>query len=373
MAGIYIHIPFCRQKCTYCDFHFSTSYASYQQEMVSAIVRELGLRAETLRDQLIETVYFGGGTPSLLSESQLLEILQAVHTLFSVSATAEYTLEANPDDITDTLMQVWTSAGINRMSIGVQSFDDRDLEWMNRAHTGDQGLNSVKTALNGGITNISLDLIYGLPEMDNARWLEQIEKAIALNVTHISAYCLTIEEKTVLHQWVKQKKIIPAGNEQQGEQFEILVNTLAAAGFAQYEISNFAKPGYISRHNSNYWKGIHYLGAGPSAHSFNGTSRSWNISSNQKYMKLVRDEAPWFETEILTPENQYNELLLTGLRTMWGVDLEQLGQLHTHPNTFNEQLKLLTAKGWMTVSGSRMILTPEGRLWADAIAQDLFI
>ena len=373
MAGIYIHIPFCRQKCTYCDFHFSTTYESYQQEMVDAMIREMELRSAEIGDELIETIYFGGGTPSLLSGEQLNALIQAVRKLFHVSETAECTLEANPDDISDTSMHTWTSAGINRMSIGVQSFDDRDLGWMNRAHTGDQGLESIKTAFRGGINNISLDLIYGLPEMDNQRWLEQVQQAIALNVTHISAYCLTVEEKTVLHQWVKQHKIKPAGNEQQSEHFEILLKALEDAGYEQYEISNFAKPGYISRHNSNYWKGINYLGIGPSAHSFDGERRSWNISNNQKYIRLVREGDSWSEQETLTPRDRYNEFILTGLRTIWGVDLEKLSLLHSVPNGFERQLDEFQTKGWMQIQHGHMVLTREGKLWADAIAQDLFI
>lgn len=340
--------------------------------MIDAMLQEISIRKNELSGQTVETVYFGGGTPSLLSAQQLQSLLIAVRENFSCTENAEYTLEANPDDIDAATVNTWRSAGINRLSIGIQSFDEIDLQWMNRAHSAEQGLNCVRIAREGGIDNISIDLMYGLPGMDNERWLKQIRQAIALEVQHISAYCLTVEEKTALDKMVRQGKIVPASNEQQGEQFELLVSTLKEAGIVQYEISNFAGEGLISKHNSNYWKGVHYLGIGPSAHSFNGATRSWNIANNPQYMRLIAEGKPWFETEILTPKDQFNELLLTGLRTIWGVDLSHLETLLPLPPTFSQTVREYLEKGWMVKQNDHLILTESGRLWADAIAQELF-
>ena len=377
MAGIYIHIPFCKQKCTYCDFHFSTTYQDYEAEMIASIVKELEVRKEYLKDQTIETIYFGGGTPSLLNEFQIKTILDAVHKNYTCSKDPEITLEANPDDIDEEKALAWKSAGVNRLSIGIQSFDDCDLKWMNRAHDSQQALACLSIAQKVGIQNISLDLIYGLPDLDNERWKKQIATALSLNPTHISAYCLTIEKKTALHQLVKQKKLIPAENEQQSEQFEILIKTLKENGFDHYEISNFALPGFISNHNSAYWKGITYLGVGPSAHSYNGNSRSWNIANNSTYIKLLQnqkaDTFDWVEVEDLTPENIFNETMLIGLRTSWGVNLNELELAIKPDEKFKQKVAKYQSKGWMILSNNHLILTEAGRHWADAIAEDFFV
>ncbi len=377
MAGIYIHIPFCKQKCTYCDFHFSTTYQDYEQEMIDAIVKEIGLRKEYLSQQVVKTIYFGGGTPSLLNENQLTTILNAVRQHFKCAEFPEITLEANPDDITVEKATAWKMAGVNRLSVGIQSFDDIDLKWMNRAHDSQQALDCLPIAHQAGIKNISLDLIYGLPDLDNQRWKKQIIKAISLGATHISAYCLTIEKRTALHQLVKQKKLIPAENEQQSEQFEILIKTLKEHGFEHYEISNFALPGFISKHNSNYWRGISYLGVGPSAHSYNGKSRSWNIANNSNYIKILnqtdRESLDWYEEEHLTPENIFNESLLIGLRTSWGVDLTALNKVLAIDSEFSKKVEHYKTKGWMFQSNDHILLTESGRHWADAIAEDFFV
>lgn len=373
MAGIYIHIPFCKQKCTYCDFHFSTSYQSYYDSMISCIQNELIVRKKELQNQLIETIYFGGGTPSLLKTADIEKLLQTIHKTFHCAENLECTLEANPDDITLKKVSNWKSAGINRLSVGIQSFDAEDLLWMNRAHSAKEGLHCIRIAQQAGIKNISLDLIYGLPNMDNDRWMKQIQQAIALDVKHISAYCLTVEEKTALHQLVKKKQIHPASNEQQSEQFELLISALENAGFEQYEISNFAKPAFISKHNSNYWKGVHYLGIGPSAHSFDGNSRSWNIANNQQYMRLINAGEIAFEKEMLSPKDQFNELLLIGLRTCWGVNMNQLQQHVTLSGEFKRNLIGFQSKNWLTIVDNQIILTNEGKHWADFIAQELFL
>lgn len=340
--------------------------------MISCLQKEIVARKAELKNQVIETIYFGGGTPSLLKTTDIEKLLQTIHATFHCTENLECTLEANPDDITLHQVEAWKSAGINRLSVGIQSFDSEDLLWMNRAHSADEGLNCIRIAQKGGIENISLDLIYGLPNMDNERWLKQIQQAIDLDVTHISAYCLTVEEKTALHQLVKKKQIQPASNEQQSEQFELLISALKNAVFEHYEISNFAKPGFISKHNSNYWKGIHYLGIGPSAHSFDGNSRSWNIANNQQYMRLINADEIAFEKEILSSKDQFNELLLTGLRTCWGVDMTALQKHLPFSKEFETNLADFQAKKWVRIEENQLILSEEGKHWADFIAQELF-
>jgi oxygen-independent coproporphyrinogen-3 oxidase len=341
--------------------------------MIACLQKELIARKDELENQVIETIYFGGGTPSLLNVAELEKLIQTVNEEYNCAENLECTLEANPDDIILQEVEAWKSAGINRLSIGIQSFDPEDLLWMNRAHSADEGLNCIRLAQQAGIENISLDLIYGLPNMDNDRWMKQINQAIELNVTHISAYCLTVEEKTALHQLVKKKQIQPASNEQQSEQFELLISALKNAGFEHYEISNFAKPGFISKHNSNYWKGIHYLGIGPSAHSFDGNSRSWNIANNQQYIRLINASEIVFEKEILSLKDQFNELLLIGLRTSWGVDMTALQEKLTFSEEFKRNLSDFQSKDWLKIVDNQIILTDEGKHWADFIAQELFV
>jgi oxygen-independent coproporphyrinogen-3 oxidase len=341
--------------------------------MIACLQKELIARKDELENQVIETIYFGGGTPSLLNVAELEKLIQTVNEEYNCAENLECTLEANPDDIILQEVEAWKSAGINRLSIGIQSFDPEDLLWMNRAHSADEGLNCIRIAQQGGIENISLDLIYGLPNMDNDRWMKQINQAIELNVTHISAYCLTVEEKTALHQLVKKKQIQPGSNEQQSEQFELLISALKNAGFEHYEISNFAKPGFISKHNSNYWKGIHYLGIGPSAHSFDGNSRSWNIANNQQYIRLINASEIVFEKEILSLKDQFNELLLIGLRTSWGVDMTALQEKLTFSEEFKRNLSDFQSKDWLKIVDNQIILTDEGKHWADFIAQELFV
>lgn len=371
MAGIYFHIPFCKQKCTYCDFHFSTRFYSYENDMLDMMVRELVLRKNEIAGE-IETLYFGGGTPSIAQSEGVGKLVSAVREHFSLLPDIELTLEANPDDITPESVRAWKAMGINRLSIGIQSFDEEDLRWMNRAHNAGESLKAVQLTQESGITNISIDLIYGLPEMDEARWNRQLDRALALGVKHISAYCLTVEKKTTLEQLVKQQKIIPANNDMQALHFEILQERLKAAGFVQYEVSNFGLPGFFSRHNSAYWKGKHYLGIGPSAHSFDGQSRSWNIPNNALYIKELSTYALPIERETLAPKDRFNELLLTGLRTIWGVDLEQLGNILPLTTDFERYVKKLSSQGQAEVKSGQLILTESGMLYADRIASDLF-
>ena len=373
MAGIYIHIPFCKQKCSYCDFHFSTSYQSYKSEMIDSLIRELSMRSSYLAEQEIETIYFGGGTPSLLSSGELEAIITHINKTFSISGTAEISLEVNPDDVSENQLMDWKKSGINRLSIGLQSFREEDLKWMNRAHNSEEALNCVGLAKKAGFENISVDLIYGLPNFSAEDWKKNIQTVIRFGIQHVSAYCLTVEEKTVLSKWVAQKKIVPANEDDQSEQFEILVNELEKAGIEQYEISNFSLPGFHSKHNSNYWKGKHYLGIGPSAHSFNGTSRSWNIANNRTYMREIQEGKRWFETEELTTKNQFNELLLVGLRTSTGVNIEQLISIQNPSKKFWEQIETMKNYGWIIVVDQTITLTKTGKLKADHISSELFI
>jgi oxygen-independent coproporphyrinogen-3 oxidase len=373
MAGIYIHIPFCKQKCSYCDFHFSTTYHTYKNEMINCLTKEIELQIPYLKNQTIETIYFGGGTPSLLSFSELNSILKAIRLNYSVDSSAEITLEANPDDINRESLNEWKSAGINRLSIGLQSFRKEDLIWMNRAHSSQEALNCVKLAKEAGFNNISVDLIYGLPNFTLDDWKKNIQTVISFGIQHVSAYCLTVEEKTVLSKWVEQKKIVPANEDDQSDQFETLLSELENAGIEQYEISNFSIPEFHSKHNSNYWKGKHYLGIGPSAHSFNGISRSWNVSNNKEYIKKIKEQGIWFETEKLSVKDQFNELILIGLRTSVGVNIEQLKLIQIPSGEFWNKIETMNKSGWMIVSSNSISLTKIGKLKADFIASELFL
>lgn len=373
MAGIYIHIPFCKKKCTYCDFHFSTNFSAYRSQLIRSLVKEIQMRKNELLGEKIETIYFGGGTPSLLFEEELNQILEILFELHEISQDLEISLEANPDDITEEKVKFWKKAGINRLSIGIQSFDEEDLLWMNRAHNSHEALNSVILAQENGITNISIDLIYGLPEMDLKRWEKQVNKAIDLDVKHISAYCLTVEEKTQLHKLVKDKKLLPSDNETQAKHFELLQKRLKESNFIQYEISNFGKENFSSKHNSSYWKGEKYQGIGPSAHSFDQHSRSWNIANNSIYIKEIQAGVLPSKIEMLSQKDQFNELLLTGLRTIWGVSLVQLNEIFSLNETFHSKINELIKKEEALLKNDSLILTEKGMLFADAIAMDFFI
>lgn len=373
MSGIYFHIPFCKQKCTYCDFHFSTNFSSYRQRMIDCMIKELELRGDYLQNKDLQSVYFGGGTPSLLTETELRILLEKVSESYNLFTQTEFTLETNPDDITPEALSIWSKLGINRLSIGLQSFKTEDLKWMNRAHTVDQSLSCVKLAQEYGFENISVDLIYGLPDLSLKEWEQHIDRVLEMNVQHVSAYCLTIEEKTVLHNWVQKKKIKPAGEDDQSEQFLLLSEKLKNAGFDHYEISNFGLPGLHAVHNSNYWKGEHYLGIGPSAHSFDGKTRRWNISNNSFYIKNIGENNTWFEEEELTYKERWNELILTGLRTSYGLPIEKLKEIQEPGDEFNSLIQNFREKNWMLNEENTLVLTEEGRLRADYIASELFL
>lgn len=341
--------------------------------MIQAICTEIQNRKSELANETIETIYFGGGTPSILEKEEIASILTSIQTHYTLTSSIEITLEANPDDISKNSVSAWLNLGINRLSIGLQSFHDESLQWMNRAHTVAQSLQCIPIAQQNGISNISIDLIYGLPNISNEVWEKDLQKAIELGVQHISAYCLTIEEKTVLAKWVKNNKIIPASNEEQNEQFQRLQDKLKQAGFMHYEISNFALPGFISKHNSNYWKGKKYIGIGPSAHSFSITDRSWNIANNTKYIQGIENNTPNFERETLSKKDQFNEAILIGLRTMWGVNLEKLNEILRLSDDFTNKMQECIDKKWMLQIENHLVLTEEGKSWADKIASDLFV
>jgi oxygen-independent coproporphyrinogen-3 oxidase len=372
MAGIYIHIPFCRKACTYCNFHFSTNHQLINQ-VIDSIGKEISLQSKYLSAP-IETIYLGGGTPSLLNQSQLETLFNKVSSIFTVLPNAEVTLEANPDDIDEAQLNGWVELGINRLSIGIQSFRDLDLQWMGRAHTANQALNCIKLAQQAGIENISIDLIYGIPGLSDADWSNNIDYAISSGVTHLSCYALTVEPKTALAHKINQQAIPDVDAAHQANHFQILQEKIDVAGFEQYEISNFSLPGKRSKHNSNYWSGKHYLGLGPSAHSFNGLSRQWNISNNALYIQsLSRGNIP-FELENLTLTQQLNEYIMTALRTIEGIQANKINAI-AGKLIFDEIL--LDAipyikEGLINLQNDRICLSPNGKFMADGIAANLF-
>lgn len=370
--GIYIHIPFCKQKCHYCDFHFSTSL-KYKDDLIDALMAELELQKKYLKNDAVETIYFGGGTPSFLKSEEIKSILSKVYSEFQVVPNPEITLEGNPDDFTLDKLNELKAAGINRLSIGIQSFNDDDLIWMNRAHNSNQATKCVQDAQSIGFDNITIDLIYGLPEMSTEAWKVNLQKALDLNIQHISAYNLTVEEGTALHHFVKTGKSKPVNDEVGAEQFQILIQTLQDRNFIQYEISNFGMKGYYSRHNSSYWTGKHYIGIGPSAHSFNGTTRQWNVANNAKYIKSIQEGEIPFEMETLSLENKFNEYILLGLRTVWGCNFEHI-KLHFGGEVLtNLKNQLLQYSHQMNIDEQTFALNQKGRAFADRIASELFI
>jgi oxygen-independent coproporphyrinogen-3 oxidase len=371
-AGIYIHIPFCRQACYYCDFHFSTSLKK-REEMVAALAKEIALRKSELGDVAIQTIYFGGGTPSVLSDAEIIFLIDTVYSFFKVTDTPEITLEANPDDLSAERIKALATTPVNRLSIGIQSFYEEDLRLMNRAHNANQAAVCIAEATKY-FDNISIDLIYGIPDMSNERWLKNVDKAMAFGVPHISSYALTVEPKTALHTFIKKGIIAPPSDEAAQEQFLLLADRLQENGFIHYELSNFGKPGFFSQNNTAYWLGKKYLGIGPSAHSYDGSTRSWNIANNALYLKSVENGEQPLERETLSRNDRYNEYVMTGLRTIWGVSLQKVekdfgGNYHKYllqqaAPYLNEKLLML--------EGDTLKATRQGKFLTDGIASDLF-
>lgn len=343
--------------------------------MVAALAKEAVIQKPYLQGELLATIYFGGGTPSLLEGDEILFLLQTIREHYTVLPDAEITLEANPDDITAAKLDAWKSAGINRLSMGVQSFREPDLRWMNRAHNATQALDSIRMAQAAGLYNISIDLIYGTPGLDDAAWKANVAQALALEIPHLSCYALTVEEKTPLHKQIERKQKVDVDNEQQAHQFLLLMQWLKAAGYEHYEVSNFALPGWRSRHNSSYWRGEKYLGLGPSAHSFNGTSRQWNVANNNVYIQSLEGGTVPFEIEVLTPEQQLNEHLMISLRTAEGLNLDVVASRwgQSAAENIQRQVTKFAQRGLLQITGSNIQLTDDGMLRADGIAAELFV
>lgn len=374
MAGIYIHIPFCKQKCHYCNF-FSVASQKNKVAFLNVLSEEISNRKPYLGDEPISTIYLGGGTPSVLSKDELMRIFDQLRANYNVLADTEITLEANPDDLSLNYLRELKETPINRLSIGVQSFFDEDLTYLNRIHTADQALNRVKDALNIGFGNMSIDLIYGIPTLTKEKWEANLKTFFDLNITHLSAYSLTVEPKTALHQLIKKKKLKNIQDEQSIAHFKILQKQIKEKGFEHYEISNFSKPGHYSKHNSLYWLGGNYLGLGPSAHSFNGISRQWNASSLAKYLQYGNNGELAYEKEILTKIQRFNEYVMTSLRTSWGCNLEHISNVFGADFTSKIEFKIqiFIRKGQIIQENKVLFLTEEGKLFADGIASELFL
>ena len=373
MAGLYIHIPFCKTACYYCNFHFSTNKKNINQ-VIDAICKEIEIRSEVSRKDLIQTIYFGGGTPSLLSYSQLNMIFKTIYENYNVSSCAEVTMELNPDDLSKEKIIQFENSKINRLSIGIQSFFDEDLKWMNRAHNSEQSHSSIEIAKKY-FDNISVDLLYGIPQMSDERWLANLQIVFNLKLNHMSCYALTVEPKTPLNYLIKKKKQPPLCEDQAANHFRILVKEAKENGFEHYEVCSFGKIGYFSKHNCNYWLGKPYLGIGPSAHSYNGNTRSWNISNNKKYIDALTNNILPSESESLTIENRFNEYVMTGLRTVWGVSLKKIeiefGTVFKCRLLQNADKYLKT--NFLKIENLHLKATNRGKFLVDGIASDLFI
>lgn len=382
MAGIYLHIPFCKQKCNYCNFHFSTSL-KLKNEVLQAMHNELKMQQNFFsqiptnpNNNQIETVYFGGGTPSLLSADEINQLFDSIHKYFPDQELKECTLEANPDDLNINYLKALKNTPINRLSIGVQSFKEADLKYMNRAHNVQQADYAIKAAQDAGFTNLTIDLIYGTPGLTDNEWKSNLAQIKNLQIPHFSAYALTVEEGTVLHHSIQKKNAKPVDHEQSAQQFEILMEQADVMGFDHYEISNLGLKDHHALHNTNYWKGVPYLGIGAAAHSFNGKTRRWNIANNALYVKnILQDHRLIYEEEILTPVQRLNEYIMTSLRTMWGCDLEKIrnefGQ--DYANEINTNSEQFEEKKWLLKKDHKIFLTNQGKLYADKIAGELFI
>ena len=389
MSGIYIHIPFCKQACHYCDFHFSTSMKKKDQ-LIFALAKELELRKDEFKNTTVETIYFGGGTPSVLSADELQYLIDAVYLNYKVIDNPEITLEANPDDliidndVTLSAVEVQSAykskfenlknTGINRLSIGVQSFHEKDLKLMNRAHNAEEAKRCLQLATQY-FDNISLDLIYGIPNSTNAEWLENIQTALSFGVPHISSYALTVEPKTALASFIAKGVIDNVDDDLAHEQFHILIETLNQAGFDHYELSNFGKKGFYSKNNSAYWLGKPYLGIGPSAHSFNGKERAWNVKNNSIYITKINQEQLPLEVEVLSLNDKYNEFVMTGLRTIWGVSLTTVEKQFGKPflEYLLQQANQYVNKQMLYIEDNSLKTTKTGKFLSDGIASDLFM
>ena len=373
MAGIYIHIPFCKQQCNYCDFHFSTSLKN-KNGLLQALLQEIEIRKSFTKGAKIKTIYFGGGTPSILSGDELSLIFEQINKHFELDSDAEITLEANPDDLNIQKIKELKNTPINRFSIGIQSFFDIDLQFMNRAHNSQEAERSIKGIQDAGWDNITIDLIYGTPTLNNQMWQQNLQKFSDWNIPHLSAYGLTVEEKTPLYHAIKKGKTENVDQEKAKQQFEILMQFAKKERLEHYEISNFAKKGFMAKHNSSYWKGDSYLGLGPSAHSFDYNKRQWNIANNSLYIKAINEGAPSIQEEILSEKEQFNEYIMVSLRTIWGCnrDVIELRFSSFLVNYFNLSIKKWVKSGEIEQNGTIFKLNQKGKILADRITSDLF-
>lgn len=372
MAGLYIHIPYCKQKCSYCDFHFSTNLNS-KEELIKALLNEFELRKNEINSP-IETIYFGGGTPSILSEFELDSIFNHLDKHYDLSNVKEITLETNPDDLSKEKLKYFQTTPINRFSIGIQSFFEEDLRLMNRAHNVQEAENCIKLAQDFGYDNLTIDLIYGSNTTTQEMWIQNLQKAVDLGINHISSYALTVEEKTILSQKINKGEWKPINDQHQSNQFDYLVQFLEENGFIQYEISNFGKPGYFSLHNSNYWQGVPYLGFGPSAHSYFGEQRAWNIANNAKYIQALKNNNLPIEIETLSLKDQYNEMMMIGLRTIYGIESKQIetkfgNEIYKH---FTKEMNELFEEKLVQQIDDKIVLTKDSKFFADGIASRMF-
>lgn len=373
MSGIYIHIPFCKQACHYCDFHFSTSMKK-KVEMVLALAKEMELRKDEFQNEEVETIYFGGGTPSVLSIDDIRFLIHSVYKNYNVIENPEITLEANPDDLDEETILQLANSPINRLSIGIQSFFEDDLQLMNRAHNSEEAKKCLAFATQY-FENISIDLIYGMPNMSNEKWVQNIETALSFNIPNISSYALTVEPKTALHKMIKSGSISNIDDDLAQQHFHILIDKLQENGFVHYELSNFGKPDYFSKNNTAYWLGKKYIGIGPSAHSFNGKSRSWNVSNNSLYLKAIAENKVPSEIEILSKTDQYNEYIMTGLRTIWGVSLDKIETEFgsSYLEYLHQQAEKYISDNLLAIENNILKTTKKGKFLSDGIASDLFL
>lgn len=373
MAGIYFHIPFCKKACHYCNFHFSTSL-KLKNEMIEALLCELKLQKDYLQGEEIETIYFGGGTPSILDGEDIQRLINGVEAHFPVGLIKECTLEANPDDVTIEKIKDWKAAGINRLSIGIQSFYEEDLVYMNRAHNVKQATNCIRIAQENGISNLSIDLIFGYPLLSHEKWERNIEQVLQLGITHISCYAMTIEPKTALASFISKGKVPPLDDEQSATQYEFLMKKLIESGFEHYEISSFAKPGYKAVHNSNYWNDMAYVGIGPSAHSYIGNTRQWNVTNNALYIQSILNNEVPFEKEALTREQKINEYIMVRLRLKEGISIKKLSTMMNSNELalFIKKVKEYINDNMLILEGDSIQLTMKGKLHADGVSAILF-
>lgn len=373
MAGIYIHIPFCKQKCHYCSFHFSTTYGRYRDEMINALQSQIKLESPFIKEP-ISSIYFGGGTPSLLDATELRILIDTCKSHYKMAEEVEVTLEANPDDLNSLVISNWLETGINRLSLGIQSFHEHNLTSMNRAHNANQASNSIQLIKSGGFDNYSVDLMFALPDLTNAQWEHNLRTVIENEVPHISCYNLTIEESTALKNWIDKEKMAPLSEESSVKQFEIAMDKLKLAGYEQYEISNYCRPGKRSKHNSSYWENKNYIGIGPSAHSYIDGMRSYVVSNNKQYIEKLRQVGSVRTNELLSRENQFNEYIMTRLRTKEGINLTDLNhRFDTYIDKIQDQIDHHLEKGNLVSDGNLLQLTHQGKFTADLISMDLFI